>query len=130
MKPIDPRSVEGVARLVAQAKRTFIFVGQGSASYPDRVRRLAERLNAPVMTTCSGRGILPENHPLSLVYDYGFGGGTEVNACIESCDLVLALGCKFAHNGCGGFRLRIPQEKLVHVDASRGGCRCQFSPYG
>ena len=36
----------------------------------------------------------------------------------ESCDIVLVLGCKFSHNGAHGFRLKIPADRLVHVDAS------------
>jgi acetolactate synthase I/II/III large subunit len=117
-----------VGRLLSEARHPLIYIGQGCASNPGGLRSLAERIKAPVMSTCSGRGILPENHPLSLVYDYGLGGGSEVNACIESCDLVLALGCKFSHNGSGGFRLRIDQEKLIHVDASEEVVGANYSP--
>jgi len=118
MKTGGREHVAEVVGLISRASRVSLFVGQGCASYPDHVRRLAERLNAPVMSTCSGRGVLPENHPLSLSFDYSLGGGREVNAWIDSSDLVLALGCKFSHNGSGGFRLRIPKDKLIHVDAS------------
>jgi acetolactate synthase-1/2/3 large subunit len=31
---------------------------------------------------------------------------------------VLALGVKFSHNGAAGFRLQLPADRLVHVDAS------------
>jgi len=41
-----------------------------------------------------------------------------VNALIAECDLVLALGIKFSHNSSRGFGLRIPSERLIHVDAS------------
>ena len=41
-----------------------------------------------------------------------------MNELVESADLVLALGCKFSHNGAHGFRLRLPADRLVHVDAS------------
>jgi len=104
--------------MISEAKRPALFVGQGCASFSGHLRRLAERLNAPVLATCSGRGVLPENHPLSLTFDYSLGGGREVNAWIESSDLVLALGCKFSYNGSGGFKLKIPKDKLIHVDAS------------
>ena len=127
-KDKDSKYAHEVSRLLSNAKRPLIFVGQGCATNPSGLRRLAERINAPVMSTCSGRGILPENHPLSLVYDYGLGGGNEVNACIESCDLVLALGCKFSHNGSGGFRLKIDQDKLVHVDASEEVVGANYPP--
>ncbi len=35
----------------------------------------AERYAIPVMTTADGKGIFPENHPLSLRV-YGFSGNT------------------------------------------------------
>jgi acetolactate synthase-1/2/3 large subunit len=38
------------------------------------------------------------------------------------------LGCKFSHNGSGGFKLRIDQEKLVHVDASEEVVGANYPP--
>jgi acetolactate synthase I/II/III large subunit len=37
---------------------------------------------------------------------------------IRRADLVLALGCKFTHNGSGGGRLQLPEDKLVRIDRS------------
>jgi acetolactate synthase-1/2/3 large subunit len=41
-----------------------------------------------------------------------------VNRLLDQSDLVIALGCKFSHNGTAGYRLNLPEEKLIHVDAS------------
>jgi acetolactate synthase-1/2/3 large subunit len=41
-----------------------------------------------------------------------------LNDLVAASDVVLALGCKFSHNGSRGFRLTIPQEKLLQIDAS------------
>ncbi len=62
--------------------------------------------------------MISEDDPRSLYYDYSSGGGDSVNEFIAQCDLVLAVGCKLSHNGSGGFKLRIPKEKLIHVDSS------------
>ena len=67
-----------------------------------RVRALAERLNAPVLCTSSGRGVLPDTDPRLFVQDFSTGLGTVVPDLIERSDLVLALGCKFTHNGSAG----------------------------
>jgi len=108
-----------VTGLLSQAARIVLYAGQGAAAAAERVRQLAEFLGSPVLTTCSGRGIIPEEHPLSFYFDYSWGkGGETVNQLLAESDLVLALGCKFTHNGTGGFRLKIPAEKLVHVDAA------------
>ena len=39
-------------------------------------------------------------------------------ALVERADLVVAVGCKFSHNGAAGFRLRLPREKLVTINAA------------
>jgi acetolactate synthase-1/2/3 large subunit len=33
-------------------------------------------------------------------------------------DCVVALGCKFTHAGTGNFQLKLPSDRLIHVDAS------------
>ena len=53
--------------------------------------------------------------PLAAIWESGI---EPVNELIGQADLVLALGCKFSHNGTAGFGLRIAEAVLVHVDAS------------
>lgn len=117
--PVNVKVVEEVAEIVASANRIALFAGQGGQSAAQVIQKLAERFRAAVLTTNSGRGVISENDPRSLYYDYSSGGGDSVNEFITQCDLVLALGCKFSHNGSGGFALRIPPEKLIHIDASK-----------
>ncbi len=111
--------LEGITetlRLLGQAKRVLIFAGQGANAAGDLVRRLAERLGAAVVTTTSARGLVAEDHPLVVQTDLRGAGG--VNELVAASDLVLALGVKFSHNGALGFQLRLPEERLVHVDES------------
>src|SRR5262249_25705616 len=56
------------AHLLAAAAMPVIFAGNGVilAEASDELRRLAERLNAPVATTLMGKGVFPENHPLAV----------------------------------------------------------------
>jgi len=115
--PTAPELRELIVRL-RSAQRPLLFAGQGAAGGADALRRLAEWMNAPVVTTLSGRGVLPEDHPLAVGVNLGGPGVVTVNQLIASADLVVALGCKLAHNGTGGFRLELPRERLVHVDAS------------
>jgi len=105
--------------LVASAQRIVVLTGQGAASAPDALERLVERTGAVVISTTSGRGALPEDHPRSLGFEMaGFNAGP-MNELIAASDLVLALGCKFSQNGSRGYRLHIEPEKLIHVDTSR-----------
>ena len=110
--------VEAVAARLAAARRPLFLAGIGCAGASAALVALVERFGAPVATTVSGRGVVPEDHPLSLGIDPGTEAIGALNRLLGEADLVLALGCKFSHNGTGGFRLRIAAEKLVHVDAS------------
>jgi acetolactate synthase I/II/III large subunit len=114
----DPKAAEEVSQALSASRKIAFLVGQGGQGERESIAKLALLLNAAVLTTNSGRGAISEDDPHSLYYDYSCGGGDTVNEFIEQCDLVLALGCKLSHNGSGGFRLRIPREKLIHVDTS------------
>ena len=70
----DPHDVEAAAKLLIQARCPVILAGQGVlyAEASDELVKLAELLQAPVMTTVDGKSAFPEDHPLSL----GSGGNT------------------------------------------------------
>lgn len=103
---------------LSEATRPVIFAGQGAQGAAAEVRALAHRLRAPVLFTCSGRGTVPDSDPLAFVKDFSFGIGDVVPALIDRADLILALGCKFAHNGSGAGRLQLAECKLLRVDSS------------
>jgi acetolactate synthase-1/2/3 large subunit len=104
--------------MLAAATRPVIFAGQGAQGAASAVRALAHRWRAPVVFTSSGRGVLDDTDPLALVEDFSTGLGSVVPELLERADLILALGCKFTHNGSAGGRLDLPRDKLVRVDAS------------
>lgn len=113
-------AVVKTAKAVAAARRCVLLLGQGCQGAADLATQLAERLEAAVVTTTSGRGAVPEDHPLSLGFELGGNRATgTLNALIDASDVTLAIGCKFSHNGSRGFRLSISPDKLIHVDASQ-----------
>ncbi len=111
--------INHVLNRIAGSGRIVFYCGQGANNAAQEVRELAKLLEAPVITTRSARGLIPEDHPLSIVFNPDGGGVHTLNRFIERCDLVLALGCKLSHNGSAGFALRIPAHKLVRVDTSQ-----------
>lgn len=114
--PAPPTPVAEIERRLLGARRPVLYVGQGAFGAARELGELVERLGAAVVTTTSARGILPEDHPNVLRFDRR---NTEVlNEFVAGADLVLALGCKFSHNGAHGFRLRLAPDRLIHVDAS------------
>jgi acetolactate synthase-1/2/3 large subunit len=104
--------------LLGSARRPILLLGQGAAGAAGHVQQLAERIGSPVVTTASGRGVLPEDHALALAFDFNRGDVRVLNDMIRLSDCVVALGCKFSHPGTGGFQLELPSDRLIHVDAS------------
>ncbi len=121
VKPLpspDPTAINQVVQALEKSRRIVFFVGQGVSESAEQLRKLAELLHALVITTRSGRGALPEDHPLVLTFVYSEPALRALNSVFERSDLIVAIGCKFSQNGTHGFQLRIPESKLIHVDAS------------
>ena len=111
--------VEEAATLLRAARRPLLFLGQGTVGSVALVQQLAELIASPVFTTASGRGVLPEDHALALGFDFNRGDVGVLNEMIRQSDCVVVLGCKLTHAGTGNFRLELPSERLIHVDASK-----------
>jgi thiamine pyrophosphate-dependent acetolactate synthase large subunit-like protein len=90
----DPGDVEDAARLLVEASCPVMLAGQGVlyAEASDELVRLAELLQAPVMTTVDGKSAFPEDHALAL----GSGGngftGHGAHFLYSRTDLILAVG--------------------------------------
>jgi acetolactate synthase-1/2/3 large subunit len=74
---------------------------------------LITRLSVPVMMTSSGKGIVPEDHPLSL------GDGWMVHqlgrAALEEADCILAIGVRFGPLTTSWWT-REMKGRIIHVD--------------
>jgi acetolactate synthase-1/2/3 large subunit len=116
--PTPADLIQQAAQLLRDSGRAVFFVGQGANDANRSLRELAERLGAPVVATRSARGIVPEDHPLAMTFDFSEAGVRGLNALLDRSDLIVAIGCKLSHNGTYGFKLRFAKEKLIHVDAS------------
>lgn len=110
--------VRELVALLERCERPVIQAGQGAQGASTAVRKLAHCLHAPVLVTSSGRGVVPDTDELAFIRDFSVGMGEVVPRLLERADLVVALGCKFTHNGSSAGRLRLPTEKLVRVDSS------------
>jgi thiamine pyrophosphate-dependent acetolactate synthase large subunit-like protein len=105
--PGNPRDVELAVKALLNAKRPLIYAGQGVfyADACEELRRFAESVQAPVLTTLKGKSVFPENHPLSI----GVRGGPATHY-LECSDLVFGIGTSLAP---GRFSHRIPSGKII-----------------
>jgi thiamine pyrophosphate-dependent acetolactate synthase large subunit-like protein len=85
----DASALDAAAARLAGAARPAILAGGGARRAAAEVRALAERLGAPVVCTINGKGVLPEDHPLSA----GAGLARAVSReLVEESDIVLVVG--------------------------------------
>ena len=112
--------VQAAAALNA-AHRPVILAGHGAliAKATDSVRRLAERLQAPVTTTLLGKGAFPETHPLSLGM-LGMHGTAYANKAMVECDLVISIGSRFDDRIIGQPHRFCRNAVVIHVDIDPG----------
>ena len=92
----SPDAITRAARRLAQARRPVLIVGGGAnhSQAGREIQNLAERLQAPVVTTISGQGILPDQHPLALGVIGDNGYHPHAIRAVEEADVLLYVGCK------------------------------------
>ncbi len=112
-KPVAPQAaIESAADLLASAKRPVLLVGGGAQDAGAAVRQVAERLDAAVISSNAGKGVVAESHPLSL------GGGLITKAVrdyMETADVILSVGCEISETDSFEDYLTI-KAKLISVD--------------
>ncbi|WP_424830132.1 5-guanidino-2-oxopentanoate decarboxylase [Ruegeria sp.] len=89
----DPNEVDRIAGMLSDSKSTMIVVGGGAIPASKEVLELAERLDAPVINSCAGKGVIPEDHPLCMGFTQAF---DPVRDLLRDADTVLAIGTEFA----------------------------------
>ncbi|MSS69954.1 MAG: thiamine pyrophosphate-binding protein [Candidatus Latescibacteria bacterium] len=101
-------------RALQAAARPVILAGGGilAAGASADLVRLAEALNAPVVTTRLGKGAIPEDHPLFLGHIRGRSG----QQVVAQADATLAVGCRFTQIDTSGWTMQIPKP-LIQIDA-------------
>ena len=117
----DREAIVQAAAALNAARRPVILAGHGAliAKAADSVRRLAERLQAPVTTTLLGKGAFPETHPLALGM-LGMHGTAYANKAMVECDLVISIGSRFDDRIIGQPHRFCRNAVVIHVDVDPG----------
>lgn len=115
-RDVDRRTVPPVDRLaeaaemIAAARRPVIVVGHGARHAVASVLDLAQRLNAPVLTTFKAKGTIGDRHPLGAGV-LGRSGTPVASWLMNESDLVVAFGASFSnHTGIAAYK------PIVQVD--------------
>ena len=106
--------VAAAAAAIAAAEAPIIWAGGGvvAAAAGDGLRRLAERLGAPVLTSQAGKGSFPPDHPLHVG---NWANELPVREMLGRSDLLIAVGTRFSYFPTGGWSLQLPRQ-IVQID--------------
>jgi acetolactate synthase-1/2/3 large subunit len=113
----DPAAIAEAARLLSEAKRPLLYVGQGAviSGAGKAVTTLAEKLRAPVVNTLLGKGAVDETHPLHLGM-MGMHGTAYANKAVVGCDLIMAIGARWDDRITGRVSDFCTNAVKIHVD--------------
>jgi acetolactate synthase-1/2/3 large subunit len=109
--------IKQAARAINRSERPLIFSGHGVtlSGAQAEIRRLAEAIQAPVITTLLGIGSFPRTHPLCLGMS-GMHGEAYANKAVQDADLLIAVGMRFSDRVTGKVSTFAPHAKVIHID--------------
>lgn len=112
--------LDAAVQRLRSANRPVILAGNGVrlGRAQQQLRELAERLDALVATTASGKGVFPETHALALGV-FGNFGLDAANAVVGGADVVLAVGTRLGPTDTANENPRLldpERQSLIHLD--------------
>ncbi|MFC0558813.1 thiamine pyrophosphate-binding protein [Halalkalibacter alkalisediminis] len=118
---IDDVTAKKVVQALVDAKNPVIYAGGGVvlADAAKELKELVDHLGIPVAHSLMGKGVLPDDHPLTLGMT-GFWGTKFINEKTRTADWILGLGTRFAEADSSSwepeYTFDIPNTKLIQID--------------
>ena len=115
----EPR-LEKAAQLIAEAHRPLIYCGGGVilSGAEKELLALAERVDAPIVSTLMGLGAVPAQNERMLGM-LGMHGTHAANIAMQRCDLLIAVGVRFSDRALGKAETFATGAKVLHIDIDR-----------
>jgi 2-hydroxyacyl-CoA lyase 1 len=84
-----PEDVERTLNVLESAERPLVLVGKGMAwsRAEDEVRTFIERTQIPFLRSPMGKGVMPDDHPLSVA--------AARTLALQNADVVFLMGARF-----------------------------------
>ncbi len=97
-------SMNEAVKMIKDAKRPCIIVGNGAKFNMPEIISFAEKIEASVITTFKGKGLIPDHHPLACGV-LGRSGTPIASYFMNFSDLIIVFGASFSnHTGIATFR--------------------------
>ncbi|HVL73087.1 MAG TPA: thiamine pyrophosphate-dependent enzyme [Beijerinckiaceae bacterium] len=93
--PTDDQLAKAAA-ILNEGKKIVVLAGRGALGARDEVIAVAERLGAPIGKPLLGKGVVPDEHPLTTG-GTGLLGTRPSQDALENCDTLLMVGTSFPY---------------------------------
>ncbi|MCK5019643.1 MAG: hypothetical protein KAS32_21470 [Candidatus Peribacteraceae bacterium] len=105
----DEPEIEKAVQLINKAKKPVIIAGWGAYGLGDTLKKLAQKIDAPIVTTFRAKGVLPEENPwIAGILGLGI---PVANTLVKNADLLISFGVGFSKS------TPVPLDKpLIQVD--------------
>ncbi|RDG36742.1 thiamine pyrophosphate-binding protein [Streptomyces corynorhini] len=116
--PPRPELTAVAAHALSHAERPVIVAGGGvvRSDAAGKLRALAEKLDAPVVTTFGGKGAFPWKHPLSL---QSWLEDRHTTDFLEAADVLLVVGSGLGELSSNYHTFR-PRGRVIQIEADLG----------
>ncbi|HUN42772.1 MAG TPA: thiamine pyrophosphate-binding protein [Acetobacteraceae bacterium] len=108
-----PQYVEQALDVLQSAERPLVIIGKGMAfsHAEDEVRAFIERTQLPFLASPMGKGVMPDDHPLSV--------GAARSLALQQADVVFLMGARFNWIMHFGLPPRYSKDvKVIQLDIS------------
>lgn len=121
LKPHEPEGdIDKLVEMINESKKPMIICGGGvvRARAHEELKTFAHLVDSPVAITVMGGGGFNGRDPLTTGM-IGMHGSQASNMGIDSCDLLIAIGCRFAERVTLDVSQFARNAKIVQIDIDR-----------
>ena len=113
----DPKMVAEAVKLINEAQRPLVLVGQGVelGNAQEELKAFVEKADLPCGCTLLGLSALPSDHRLNKGM-LGMHGNLAPNVKTNECDVLIAVGMRFDDRVTGKLETYARQAKVIHLD--------------
>ena len=114
--PPTPSELADVVSLISKSRRPLMWAGTGvvAADAVSEFRELAELIDAAVLTSHGGRGVVSEHDSRCIGY---FATHADVRELLGTSDLLLSVGVRFRGNETAYWDLQVPANHIgIDID--------------
>lgn len=113
----NARQIKQAVRTIEEAQRPVIYAGGGivSSGAHDALERLAELVQAPVVTTLEGKGAISEASSFNMGM-LGMYGEPVANLAMRESDLIIAVGTRFSDRSMAPQGVADSEAQVIHID--------------